>query len=167
MRTRMILLNGAPSASKTTLARAVHEAVDEPMFYLSLDEFRGGIRPQFWIGDQVAGLFRRIMRAYLEVLEAVAAQGLPVVSEAVITPDVTEFYAPLFERFDVTLVGVRCPLTVNQERESRRTDRRNGPIDLDVANFELVHQQDYDLEVDTSVEPTTTSLARILAASRV
>lgn len=160
----MILLNGAPSAGKTTLARAVHEAVDTPMFYLSLDEFRGGIRAPLWSGDGVPGLFRRVMRAYLKTLAAVAEQGLPVVSEAVITPDVTEFYAPLFERFDVTLVGVRCPLTVNQERESRRTDRRNGPIDLDVAEFTLVHEHDYALEVDTSVETTSTSLDRILAA---
>lgn len=165
MRTRIILLNGTPSAGKTTLARAVHEAVDEPMFYLSLDEFRGGIRGAFWSGSGVSALFRQLMRAYLKALEAVAEQGLPVVSEAVILPDVAEFYAPLFDRFDVTLVGVRCPLAVNQERESRRADRRNGPIDLDVADFDRVHDHDYALEVDTSLEPTATSVERILRTS--
>ncbi len=162
MSTSVVLLNGAPSAGKTTLARALHRALPEPTFYLSLDDFRQGIRVEFWTGEtHVRDLFRRMVAAYLKSLEAVAEQGIDVVAEAVVLPDVAELYAPLFARFDVTLVGVRCPLAVSRRREARRSDRRNGPVELDVPEFELVHAHDYVLEVDTSVEPTDVSVARI------
>lgn len=162
MSTPIVLLNGSPSAGKTTLAEALHRAVPVPAFHLSLDEFRTGIRSEFWLTSPTPSLFSLMVRAYLQSLEAVADQGLMVIAEAIILPNTREFYEPLFARHLVTLVGVRCPLPVAQQRELQRGDRRNGPVDLDVPEFTVVHEQDYHLEVDTSAESTERSVARIL-----
>lgn len=157
-----MLLNGSPSAGKTTLAEALHRALPVPAFHLSLDEFRTGIRSEFWLAPPMPSLFSQMVRAYLRSLEAVADEGLMVIAEAIILPTARELYEPLFDRHDVTLIGVRCPLQVAQRREVQRGDRRNGPVDLDVPEFTLVHEQDYLLEVDTSVESTERSVERVL-----
>lgn len=162
MSTSVIMLNGSPSAGKTTLATAFQAACPEPVFHLSLDEFRSGIRAEVWTPERSPALFAEMMRAYLHALAAVAGEGIPVVTETVILPRIRHLYDPFFERFDVTLVGVRCPLDVARAREARRQDRRNGPVELDVPEFSLVHQHDYALEVDTSAEDTETSVARIM-----
>jgi chloramphenicol 3-O-phosphotransferase len=62
----------------------------------------------------------------------------------------------------VVLIGVRCPLPIVRERELLRTDRLNGPHELDLVEFDEVHHHAYEFEVDTSVEPTITSVARIV-----
>jgi chloramphenicol 3-O phosphotransferase len=162
MGTPVVLLNGIPSAGKTTLARALCRALDEPAFHLSLDDFRMGIPERWWTGPGVAELFGKMMRSHLQALDAVAAEGVPVIAESIVLPVNRSLYQALFDRHDVLLIGVRCPLRVAQERERSRGDRVDGPIDLDVADFSLVHQQSYDLELDTSTEPTDRSVTRLL-----
>lgn len=90
-----------------------------------------------------------------------------VVAEAITTPDTGSAYAALIERHDVLLVGVRCPLQVAQQRERDRSDRLNGLVELDVPEFHLVHQQAYELTVETDVEPTAESVQRILRLPRL
>lgn len=159
--TSIVLLNGTPSSGKTTLAEALQAVLPTPAFHLSLDEFRAGIRSEFW-SSPPPGLFSLMVRAYLRSLEAVADQGVMVVAEAIILPNTQPLYDPLFSHHKVTLVGVRCPLPVAQQREQGRGDRLGGPVDLDVAEFALVHDRDYDLEVDTSVQTTQDSIEQIL-----
>lgn len=146
------------------MAEALHRALPVAAFHLSLDEFRTGIRSEFWLASPTPtpSLFSLMVRAYLRSLEAVADQGLMVIAEAIILPNTRELYEPLFARHSVTLIGVRCPLPVAQQREFQRGDRRNGPVDLDVPEFTVVHEQNYHLEVDTSAESTERSIARIL-----
>ena len=44
---RIVLLNGASSAGKTTLARAFQDQRQEPWFHLALDQFRDGMPPAY------------------------------------------------------------------------------------------------------------------------
>ncbi|MEV6413512.1 AAA family ATPase [Kribbella sp. NPDC051718] len=159
---RIVFLNGAPSTGKTTLARALHAALPGPVFYQSLDDFRGSIRPEFWIHGRVPGLFERVVDTYVACLRDVAAHGLDVVAESLILPADLPRYAELFGSFDVTMVGITCPLVEIRRREAGRTDRYNGFLEPDVATYEAVNSIAYELLIDTSTEPTGTSLERIL-----
>lgn len=159
---RIIFLNGAPSTGKTTLARALHPHLPGPVFYQSLDDFRSSIRPEFWIAGRVPGLFERVVDAYVGSLRAIAARGIDIVAESMIFPPDLPRYDELFAGFDVTLIGVTCPLPVIRAREHQRTDRYNGFLEPDMAGYKALAAHDYELLIDTSTEPTSTSLDRIL-----
>ena len=162
MTTRIVFLNGTPSAGKSTLARAIHPRLEQPTYYRSLDDFLLGIQSRYWTSPDVPDLFADMREAWLAGLREIALRGYPVLSESVIFPADLPHYADLFGAFDVVLVGVRCPLTVALQREAARTDRRTSRVDLDVPGFDDVHQHDYPLQVDTSTESTEQSVGRIL-----
>ncbi|MEV8374815.1 AAA family ATPase [Kribbella sp. NPDC056861] len=162
--TRIVFLNGAPSTGKTTLARALHASLPDPVFYQSLDDFRRSIRPEFWRRGRVPGLFERVVDAYVSCLREVALRGIDVVAESVILPADLPRYDVLFGEFDVTLIGVTCPLPVLRERELRRTDRYNGPLEPDLTEYEVLGTHSYELLIDTSAESTGTSVQRIRTA---
>src|SRR5690606_28357737 len=82
---RAIFLNGAPSVGKSSTARALHELLDEPYFYLGLDEFRRGYRGGVWLSDD-GTLFRRMVEVYLKTLALMVESGHSVIAEAMLTP---------------------------------------------------------------------------------
>jgi len=132
---RILLLNGPPSSGKTTLARAIQAAAEQPLWHQSLDDFRAGYSKRFWRVDD-GSLFALAMYAYLRALRSIAEAGVDLVAESVITPTRRSMYLGVFDGFSVTFVGVRCTLPVAQAREHARTDRLRGPVDLDVPEFE-------------------------------
>jgi chloramphenicol 3-O phosphotransferase len=162
MKPRIVFLNGTPSSGKSTLARAIHPRLEAPTYYRSLDDFLLGIQDRFWSDAGVPGLFADMREAWLAGLREIALRGYPVLSESVIFPADLAHYDDLFGDFDVVMIGVRSPLAVATERETRRSDRRTSRVDLDVPGFDDVHRHDYPLQVDTSVEPTEQSVDRIL-----
>jgi chloramphenicol 3-O phosphotransferase len=159
---RIVFLNGAPSTGKTTLARALHATLPGPVFYQSLDDFRGSIRPEFWLNGRVPGLFERVVDTYVACLREVAAHGLDVVAESLILPTDLPRYAELFGDFDQRMIGITCPLAEIRRREAQRTDRYNGFLEPDVPTYEALATHTYELLIDTSAESTGTSLQRIL-----
>src|SRR5581483_11323773 len=119
---QLMLLNGSPSAGKTTLAKAVQEAAPVPLFHRSLDDFLAGYLLRFREQDD-GTLFSRAMSGYLGSLaERVRAEN-DVIAEAVIIPERVALYTDVFQNVPVLLVGVRCTLEVAQDRERARTDR--------------------------------------------
>lgn len=159
---RIIFLNGAPSTGKTTIARALHQALPAPVFYQSLDDFRSSIRPEFWIHGRTPGLFDRVVDAYLSCLRELAGHGFDIVAESIILPTDLPRYDELFGAFDVILIGVTCPLPVLRQRELNRSDRYNGFLEPDLTEYAALNSHAYELLIDTSTEPTETSLTRIL-----
>lgn len=159
---RVVLLNGAPSSGKTTIARALWEVLEPPHWYRSLDDFRKGYTDHQWdvargpwSGPGDRPLFRLLVKGYLGALRAMALAGHHVISESVILPSNLETYLEAFDGLSVFLIGVRCPLDVAERRERSRAaaERHHGePIDLRVPEFDLVHAHGaYDIEVDTAV----------------
>lgn len=147
---RLVLLNGPPSCGKTSLAVALREAVARPWFHRSLDDFRQGYLPQYWLGDD-GSLFRSVMAGYLGALRSLTKAGSDVIAEAVMTRQRRASYVEALDSVEVVLVGVRCDLVVARQREQQRTDRLRGPMDLPAAAFEAVHEGlRYDIEVDTT-----------------
>ena len=144
----VVLLNGSPSAGKTTLAKAVQAASETPLFHRSLDDFLAGYLKRFREQDD-GTLFEQVLVGYVHSLAQLAVSGNDVVAESVIIPEWVSLYLKAFEQVPVLLVGVHCTLEVAQEREQARTDRTH-PVDLDVLWFATVHDVPYDLEVDNS-----------------
>jgi chloramphenicol 3-O phosphotransferase len=150
-----MLLNGSPSAGKSTLAAAVQAVADRPIFHRSLDHFLDGYQPR-WRTAEYA-LFDKVMTGYIGSLAALARAGCDVVAEAVIIPERVALYREALVDVPVLLVGVRCALEVAKAREEARADRTK--VDLDVPWFESVHQVPYDAEVDTTHDPLPEAVA--------
>ena len=170
---RVILLNGAPSCGKTTIARALWNALDEPYWYHSLDEFRQGYTERAWDrtrGPWSAGnreLFNMLVEGFLRSVRAMALSGHNVITESVILPMNIDLYRDALEGIAVLVVGVRCPIEVAEQRERARapSERHLGvPIPLRVAEFDLVHANGpYDVELDTSVTSVDDAVVAIRA----
>jgi chloramphenicol 3-O phosphotransferase len=150
-----MLLNGSPSAGKSTLAVAVQQVAGRPIFYRSLDHFLDGYEPEWRREDR--SLFDKVMTGYVHSLASLVRAGCDVVAEAVIIPERLALYRAAFVDVSVLLVGVRCSLDVAKAREDGRTDRT--PLELDVPWFESVHHLLYDAEVDTTDDPRPETIA--------
>lgn len=151
-RAPVVLLNGASSSGKTSIARALQETLDRPSIHFSEDVFfdmamgarLGGTAEERTYGVRVLlGLYRSV--------GAFAALGLTVIVDVVLQErDWLRECLRQLEGFDVLFVGVRCPLGELERRERTRSDRTH--IGLSRSHFDLVHAHNtYDLELDTSI----------------
>jgi chloramphenicol 3-O-phosphotransferase/catechol 2,3-dioxygenase-like lactoylglutathione lyase family enzyme len=163
---KIILLNGASSSGKSTLARGLQAALPEPFWHFSIDHLmvadvlpkarieRGefpwrALRPQFFEG------FHRC-------LPALAAAGNNVLVEHIFeAEDWMQRLLRLLGPLDVFFVGLHCPLPELERRERARGDRRIGDARSD---FAVAHRHCvYDIEVDTT-RPLTQNVDAVIAA---
>ena len=159
----VILLNGSPSAGKTTTARALWKELEPPHWYRSLDDFRQGYTDEQWASESRPP-FEWLFLGFIRSVREMALAGHHVIAEAIILPENIATYLDAPDGIEVYLVGVRCPLEVAQHRERDRTDRLGSPVDLAVPWFDQVHaDRPYDVEFDTSVISTAEAVAHIRA----
>lgn len=163
---KVILLNGASSAGKSSIAAALQAQIGEPFWHVSIDHLIGaGILPRErirsgefpWSGMREAFFdgFHRSLPAYVE-----AGNNL-IVEHIVETLAWRDRLIRLLGGHDVFCVGVHCPVEELERRELARGDRPLGDARRD---FETCHLHTlYDLEVD-SREPPEANAARIIAA---
>jgi chloramphenicol 3-O phosphotransferase len=163
----IILLNGASSAGKSTLARALQEAMPVPFLRFSLDIFlfSGEVLPTRRDGAFArSALRRRLFDGYFGCLGALAAAGNGLIVDHII--ESADHHARLvaaLNGFDVFFVGVHCPLAELERRERARGDRRPGEAAQDLR---VVHGfGPYDIEVDSTL-PAEANAATIAAAWR-
>lgn len=92
---------------------------------------------------------QRTVRGMHRAIAALARVGNDVIFEHVtLCPEWFEDLVDALDGLDVTLVGVRCPLDVIEERERQRGDRIVGQAR---GHFDAVHGNSaYDIEVDTA-----------------
>jgi len=151
---RIILLHGASSAGKSTLAKAIQQALDEPFLHLASDylslglparrdpegpfAWKDNVRPRFFDG------FQRCIAAF-------AAAGNDLIVDHIIEhrswrEDLTRLLQP----FDVFLVGTHCALDEIDRRERVRGDRYIGEGRSHVEDDGIHTFGPYDAEVDTT-----------------
>jgi chloramphenicol 3-O phosphotransferase len=169
---RIMLLNGASSSGKSTLAAALQAALDEPFLHVSADQFvAAGMLPQrrenhgpfdWW--HQVRP---RFFAGFHRCLPALAAAGNDLIVEHII-----EFrawrhdLAVLLADLDVFLIGVHCALDELDRRERVRGDRRIGEGRTHVELDGIHTFGPYDLEVDTTAGIGADLIDAILTAWR-
>jgi chloramphenicol 3-O phosphotransferase len=160
----VILLNGTPSAGKTTIARALWEVLEPPHWYRSLDDFRQGYLVRLDGSRTMAPTWDQLLHGFIRSVAEMAWAGHHVVTESMLLPRWLALYLDALDGLAIVLVGVRCPLAVAERRERQRTDRPRGPIDLAVPDFDAVHRDvPYDVDFDTSVV-TTSEAVRLVRA---
>lgn len=165
---KIILLNGASSSGKTTLALAIQELAQAPFIHFSFDHLRdSNALPMAKIQSQRVDWSQMrpaVFDGFHRCLPALAGAGNNLLVDHIIETeawlqDLVRLLAP----FDVFFVGVHCPPEELERRERARGNRRPGEA---LADYASVHQFTvYDLEIDTTA-PGTDNAQRVLKAWR-
>lgn len=160
---KIILLNGASSAGKSTICHALQKELDEPFLQFSLDllMFNSNVLPK---RREKEGLFSwpairpKLFDGYFNCLSGLAMAGNNLLVDYIIESGsqldrLIDRLGPL----DVFLVGVHCPLEELQRREEQRGDRNTGDAEKD---FQTVHTfTAYDFDVDSRRHPDVNAAA--------
>jgi chloramphenicol 3-O phosphotransferase len=175
---QIVILNGAPRAGKSSIARVIQDTFEGVWMNLGVDVFARGVTPKRYqpgiglrpgpgpgFGGDHPELEPLLPAFYAALYESIAAHsrlGLNVVTEVghhgAIHPGVLGDCARRLARLPVLFVGVRCPIEVimKRRRESPPGSYAVGSPDEPVPPPALLWQEEvhkpgiYDLEVDTS-----------------
>lgn len=156
----VIIINGTSSSGKTSIVRALQDALTEPFLEARIDKFIWMLPERYLerpLWDDVLGLAveagaagKRLFSGMHHAIASLAGSGNNVITDHVLVdPHWVQECIDLLSNFPVYLVGVHCPLEVLKERERSRRDRTPGQA---AAQYPLVHaHMKYDVEVDTSL----------------
>jgi chloramphenicol 3-O phosphotransferase len=165
---KIILINGASSSGKTTLARSLQAALDEPFWHYSFDTLREwGVLPleRISAGDfDWAGMRPSVFDGFHRSLPVFAKAGNNIIVDHIIeTREWMGDLVQLLAALDAFFVGVHCPLEELERREHARGDRRTGEARDD---FKRVHEHClYDFEINGTLD-TDQSALQLIAAWR-
>lgn len=163
---RIILLNGASSSGKSSLARALQAKIDTPFWHISIDHLRdSGVLPTARIKS---GEFhwRTMREAFFlgferSLLAYVAAGNNLIVEHIMESEDWLLRLAVTLSGQDVFFVGVHCELA---ELERRELARGNRPVGDARRDYFRIHSYClYDFEVDGAEEVQVNADAVIAA----
>jgi chloramphenicol 3-O phosphotransferase len=146
---QIIFLNGASSSGKSTVAKALQEALEEPYMHVSVDRFFEMLHPRFHEAQLPREVMMAVMQGFHRSVAGLASAGNNVIVDHVLAgkPFLRECIA-LMGDMPVLFVGVHAPLEVLKQRELERGDRHVGLAEF---QYERVHQDiTYDIEIDTS-----------------
>lgn len=184
-----MLLNGASSAGKTTLAHAIQRSASQPMQLIALDQFRDGMAGRYRGmnskadepgsrglnvvpgSDDAAPLThlhfgdvgRLVLMGMRRTVASFARLGMDVVvDDLLLEASFLDDYLHVLDGLPVLFVGVRCDIATLLSREQRRAGRFAGTA---AAHAERVHAGcRYDLEVDTARNTPRQCAGQVLAA---
>lgn len=150
---QIIILHGASSSGKTTLARAVQQRTKAPFWHISIDHLRDtGVLPmqrfrtgEFDWSDSRSAIFEGFHRS----LAAYANAGNNLIVEHILdTPGWIETLKYSFAAHDVLFVALHCTIDVLRQRELARGNREIGSAVRDQQTIHLGRV--YDLELDAT-----------------
>lgn len=164
----LIVLNGTSSSGKTSIARAVQEAMPRLFLNFSADTILQTLPPsvlqRISTGADIGDLpLAKLIRGFYACVGELLRLGHDVIIDHAAT---ARYHAEALllasEGHDVLLVGLECPLEVLLQREQVRGNRAPG---LAQRQAESIHRWlEYDLVIDTSrVSPG--EAAGLIAAS--
>ena len=163
---KVIILNGASSSGKSTLAQALQATLAEPFWHFSIDHLIAArTLPKSRI-DSGEFSWREIWPHFFEgfhrCLPALAAAENNLIVEHIVeTEEWMHRLLRLLQPFDVFFVGLHCPLPELERREIERGNRRIGEARFD---FEITHTFGiYDYELNTT-QPLDDNVNELIAA---
>lgn len=157
MSLKVILLNGASSSGKSTLAKALKECIKEnkkeEYFIISIDDFLDMAVNQPIYEDDVFEISHLLCRNVVNILKS----GHGVIVDHVITSErIYKQLTDALKEYTLIMVQVTCPLNELEEREKKRRDRCIGSAESSYAY--LYPQKGYDLTLNTfELSPTECS----------
>jgi chloramphenicol 3-O phosphotransferase len=153
---KVILLNGASSSGKSTLARAVQARIGEPFWHISIDHLRdAGVLPsariksgEFKWAEIRGGFFAGFERSLIAYLDC----GNNLIVEYIMeNREWLQRTARLLQGYDVFFAGIHCSLEELERREIARADRPIGDARRD---YRAIHAYcAYDAEFDGTLLP--------------
>ena len=143
---KIIILNGASSSGKTTLARELQSQYSAAYLLCSLDAFWDMTPYKIPAGSNN---FPKIKLAMAKSVRALAETGHNVIVDIVFCGQKTyQEFSNILADFSVSFIKVDCPLYELEERELARGDRPHG-----LAQSQIKSTHDgvaYDLIIDTA-----------------
>ncbi|CAN7573790.1 chloramphenicol phosphotransferase CPT family protein [Bosea sp. LjRoot90] len=153
---KIILLNGASSSGKSSLARAVQARIEEPFWHISIDHLRdAGVLPTARIRSgefQWAAMRDAFFEGFEQSLLAYLRCGNNLIVEHIMeSRDWLLRLVRLLADEDVFFVGLHCDLAELERREIARGDRKVGDARRD---YHQIHGYClYDAELDSAAPP--------------
>lgn len=146
---KIILLNGASSSGKSTLALALQQQLPLPFWHYSIDHLcSAGVLPRARINSgefEWKHLREQFFEGFHRSIPAFAGPGNNLVVEHIVeTEDWMSRLLVVLADFDVFYVGVHCPLEELELRECRRANRRKGEARADFAVVHTFGTYDFD-----------------------
>lgn len=178
---RIVILNGAPRAGKSSIATAIQNSFEGIWINLGVDSYMKmipekyqpgiGLRP----GGERPDLEPFIVTMYLALYESIAVHsrlGINVIADvghhnSYSTPlRILPHCAKILRDYPVLFVGVKCPIETIMERRKNTGYPgydENGSIRKPILRWqESVHSHGiYDIEVDTSLS-TAEEIAEVI-----
>ena len=150
---RVILLNGASSAGKSTLARTLHRLMEEDSMIFSMDEYLAMSRGRHENAlDAVRETGLPFIESFHAAIAEAARKGALVIVDHVIGES-RAWVQDLLNRLSGiprALIKVDCREDILLERERNRTDRTPDPAHAE-RQYGSIHQNfPHDFSIDTS-----------------
>jgi chloramphenicol 3-O phosphotransferase len=162
----IIVLNGASSSGKTSIARAFQELVPELFLNFSIDSILDTLPPALLTKLETGELtgrdvrYAELVRGFYACVRELANTGLDlIIGHAIVSQSEAELLRAATNGHRTFLIGIDCPADVLTERERARGNRRPG---MAAAQSERIHQWlEYDLRIDTSRVDAITAARQI------
>jgi chloramphenicol 3-O phosphotransferase len=180
---RIIILNGAGSAGKGSVAKTLQAMADEPFLHVEMDAFLNMLPDRYWddpdgmvfealeeggkpsVAIRTGPVVEQVLAGMRHAIAAMAGQGNNLIVDEVMMAAEADEYRRLLKGFDVTMIGVFAPLRVLEERERQRGDRMIG---LARWQHERIHKGiTYDLKIDTTAASPHDCAAQIMALMKL
>ena len=162
----IILLNGASSSGKSTLARALQSLLPLPFWHYSIDHLlAASVLPRARIDSGEFAwhdLRQQFFEGFHNSIPAFARAGNHLIVEHIVeSREWMNRLLELLSEFDVFFVGLHCPLEELERRERERGDRRIGEARADAEVTHRFGFYDHECHSNQSAD----QLAHGLAAS--
>lgn len=184
----MVILNGASSAGKTSIAEYMTTASTKPYLNIEGDMFYRLLAPRYvHVSDSVVEkdpgnvqgfsyvktdkdeekylhtgpVIHRLYDGMLESLHALVKTGNNVIFNFGLTQDILARMVNRYKNIKVYLIGIHTPIEVLEQREAKRGDRPAGLARMQLAE---AHAHDtYDFTVDTAQLTVSEAAEQIMA----
>ncbi|MGH2585065.1 MAG: phosphotransferase-like protein [Dehalococcoidia bacterium] len=155
MTARILILTGASSTGKSSVARELQRLSQEPAIFLESDRFglpsdarsRSALRTRGALNEQSLQL--RMNTAFYQTVRLWFENSVSVIAETIFRDDnQLSICRSSLGEVPYSIARLVCEDAVRLDREHRRTDRRSGTAQI-TAETEVVPAH-LDLELDTS-----------------
>ena len=138
---KIILINGASSSGKSTLARQLQQTLPSPFWHFSFDHLRdSNALPMARVRSgefDWSAMRPAVFDGFHRCLPVLAEAGNNLIVDHIIENEMwMSDLVKLLTGLDVFFVGVHCPLPELERRERERGNRRVGEARTD---YQIVH----------------------------